>query len=55
MGVFLIICPAAVWAPLRSPSYGDGSNFSAVGSGSGGSVTADDASDCGGLFAGFTT
>ena len=45
----------AVWAPLRSPDYSDYSYFSAVGSGSGGSVSAYFAHYCGGLFAGFTT
>ena len=45
----------AVWAPLRSPRYTAHGNFSAVGSGSGGSVSYYGARDCGGLFAGFTT
>ena len=45
----------AVWAPLRSPGYNYSSYFSAVGSGSGGSVSNYYAYDCGGLFAGFTT
>ena len=45
----------AVWAPLRSPRYTAHGRFSAVGSGSGGSVTTYYASYCGGLFAGFTT
>ncbi len=45
----------AVWAPLRSPNYGGNRAFSAVGSGSGGSVYSYYANNCGGLFAGFTT
>ena len=45
----------AVWAPLRSPDYDGGDNFSAVGSGSGGSVNLYAANSCGGLFADFTT
>ena len=45
----------AVWAPLRSPHYSSDTAFSAVGSGSGGSVYSCDAGGCGGLFAGFTT
>ena len=45
----------AVWAPLRSPLYYTYNYFSAVGSGSGGSVSYYYAHDCGGLFAGFTT
>ena len=45
----------AVWAPLRSPRYNYSSYFSAVGSGSGGSVNGYFAYSCGGLFAGFTT
>ena len=45
----------AVWAPLRSPRYTAHGHFSAVGSGSGGSVSYYGARDCGGLFAGFTT
>lgn len=45
----------AVWAPLRSPYYGRHPTFSAVDSGSGGSVRTCTASHCGGLFAGFTT
>jgi len=44
-----------VWAPLRSARYSYYTNFSAVGTGSGGSVTRYTANDCGGLFAGFTT
>ena len=45
----------AVWAPLRSPYYSHNVSFSAVGSGSGGSVAIYNACNCGGLFAGFTT
>ena len=45
----------AVWAPLRSPRYSAHVHFSAVGSGSGGSVSYYGARHCGGLFAGFTT
>ena len=45
----------AVWAPLRSPNYSHNVSFSAVGSGSGGSVSNCGARNCGGLFAGFTT
>ena len=45
----------AVWAPLRSPHYSHNNYFSAVGSGSGGSVASYSAHHCGGLFAGFTT
>jgi len=45
---------AAVWAPLRSPSCGDDSHFSAVGAGAGGGVSGYGARSCGGLFAGFT-
>ena len=45
----------AVWAPLRSPYYSHNVSFSAVGSGSGGSVSGYYACHCGGLFAGFTT
>ena len=45
----------AVWAPLRSPHYCNHIRFSAVGSGSGGSVGRCYAHYCGGLFAGFTT
>ena len=44
----------AVWAPLRSPNYGDHYNFSAVGAGAGGGVNNYNANNCGGLFAGFT-
>ena len=51
MGVLLIICPAAVWGPLRSPNYNNNNNFSAVGSG--GSVNNYNANNCGGLLAGF--
>ena len=43
----------AVWAPLRSPDCGGANYFSAVGSGSGGSVNNYNANNCGGLFAGF--
>ena len=43
----------AVWAPLRSPHCGYTDYFSAVGSGSGGSVNGCNAHACGGLFAGF--
>ena len=43
----------AVWGPLRSPNYGNGTSFSALGSG--GSVSAYNASNCGGLLAGFST
>ena len=51
MGVLLIIYPAAVWGPLRSPNYNNNNNFSALGSG--GSVNNYNANNCGGLLAGF--